>query len=93
MAHFFLCGLILCIGFTIRAFQDGLVWPLGIDLVVIDVLLLTLIPRLVHWQARPDQAGRSVQRGHRRDLRIPAFSPLCSCEADRSPVFHSLPPH
>ena len=36
MAHFFLCGLILCIGFTIRAFQDGLV--------VIDVLLLTLIP-------------------------------------------------
>lgn len=44
MAHFFLCGLILCIGFTIRAFQDGLVWPLGIDLVVIDVLLLTLIP-------------------------------------------------
>ena len=37
-------GLILCIGFTIRAFQDGLVWPLGIDLVVIDVLLLTLIP-------------------------------------------------
>ena len=42
--HFFLCGLILCIGFTIRAFQDGLVWPLGIDLVVIDVLLLTLIP-------------------------------------------------
>ena len=34
----------LCIGFTIRAFQDGLVWPLGIDLVVIDVLLLTLIP-------------------------------------------------
>ena len=44
MAHFCLCGLILCIGFTIRAFQDGLVWPLGIDLVVIDVLLLTLIP-------------------------------------------------
>ncbi|MCI5689782.1 MAG: hypothetical protein MR286_02660, partial [Clostridiales bacterium] len=44
MAHFFLCGLILCIGFTVRAFQDGLVWPLGIDLVVIDVLLATLIP-------------------------------------------------
>ena len=44
MAHFFLCGLILCLGFTVRAFQDGLVWPLGIDLVVIDVLLLTLIP-------------------------------------------------
>ena len=37
MAHFFLCGLILVIGFTVRAFQDGLIWPLGIDLVVIDV--------------------------------------------------------
>ncbi|MDY4431457.1 hypothetical protein, partial [Evtepia sp.] len=44
MAHFFLCGLVLCILFTIRAFQDGLVWPLGIDLLVIDLLLLTLIP-------------------------------------------------
>ena len=44
MAHFCLCGLILVIGFTVRAFQDGLIWPLGIDLVVIDVLLLTLIP-------------------------------------------------
>lgn len=44
MAHFFLCGLILCLGFTARAFQDGLVWPLGVDLVVIDVLLVTLIP-------------------------------------------------
>ena len=44
MAHFFLCGLILVIGFTVRAFQDGLIWPLGIDLVVIDVLLATLIP-------------------------------------------------
>ena len=44
MAHFFLCGLILCILFTVRAFQDGLVWPLGIDLIVIDILLLTLIP-------------------------------------------------
>lgn len=44
MAHFFLCGLILCIGFTVRAFQDGLVWPLGVDLAVIDVLLLALVP-------------------------------------------------
>ena len=44
MAHFFLCGLILCIGFTIRAFQDGMVWPLGVDLAVIDVLLAALIP-------------------------------------------------
>ena len=87
MAHFFLCGLILCIGFTIRAFQDGLVWPLGIDLVVIDVLLLT------HWQARPDQAGRSVQRGHRRDLRIPALPRSVPVRRTGSPVFHSLPPH
>lgn len=44
MAHFFICGLILCIIFTVRAFQDGLVWPLGVNLVVIDLLLLTLIP-------------------------------------------------
>lgn len=44
LAHFFLCGLILCLAFTVRAFQDGLVWPLGIDLAVIDLLLLTLIP-------------------------------------------------
>jgi len=43
MAHFFFCGLILCVLFTIRAFQDGLVWPLGIDLVVIDALLVSLI--------------------------------------------------
>lgn len=42
MAHFFFCALLLVILFTIRAFQDGLVWPLGIDLVVIDVLLITL---------------------------------------------------
>ena len=44
MAHFFLTALILVIGFTIRAFQDGLIWPLGVDLVVIDLLLITLIP-------------------------------------------------
>ncbi|MEG2000274.1 MAG: hypothetical protein RR053_02630 [Evtepia sp.] len=45
MAHFFLCGLILCLGFTFRAFQEpALVWPLGVDLVVIDLLLITLIP-------------------------------------------------
>lgn len=44
MAHFFLTGLVLVIGFTIRAFRDGLVWPLGVDLVVIDLLLITLIP-------------------------------------------------
>ena len=44
MAHFFVCGLILCVAFTVRAFQDGLVWPLGIDLVVIDLLLVALIP-------------------------------------------------
>lgn len=44
MAHFFVAGLILCLGFTLKAFQEGLVWPLGVDLVVIDVLLATLIP-------------------------------------------------
>lgn len=43
MAHFFSCGLVLVILFTIRAFQEGLIWPLGIDLVVIDALLITLI--------------------------------------------------
>ncbi len=43
MAHFFFCCLILCVAFTVRAFQEGLIWPLGIDLVVIDILLLTLI--------------------------------------------------
>lgn len=43
MAHFFACGLILVILFTVRAFADGLIWPLGIDLVVIDVLLITLV--------------------------------------------------
>lgn len=42
MAHFFLCALVLCVLFTMRAFGDGLVWPLGIDLVLIDVLLITL---------------------------------------------------
>jgi hypothetical protein len=44
MSHMFVCGLILVLGFTVRAFQDGLVWPLGAALVVIDLLLLTLIP-------------------------------------------------
>lgn len=44
MAHFFLCGLILCLLFTYYAFQNELEWPLGVDLIVIDVLLLTLIP-------------------------------------------------
>lgn len=44
MAHFFLCGLILALAFTYMAFQKGLVWPLGIDLVVIDILLFVLIP-------------------------------------------------
>ena len=28
---------------TIRAFADGLIWPLGIDCVVIDILLISLI--------------------------------------------------
>ncbi len=44
MAHFFACCLILCLLFTYHALQLGLIWPLGIDLIVIDILLLTLIP-------------------------------------------------
>ena len=44
IAHFFATGFILCVGFTLKAFQDGLVWPLGIDLIVIDVLLAVLVP-------------------------------------------------
>lgn len=43
MAHFFACGLLLCIIFTVRAFKDGLIWPLGIDLAVIDLLLFVLV--------------------------------------------------
>lgn len=43
MAHFFGSGLILCLMFTQIAFDRGLVWPLGVDLVVIDVLLITLV--------------------------------------------------
>ena len=55
MAHFFLTALILVIGFTIRAFQDGLIWPLGVDLVVIDLLLITLIP--AWYTEKPALAG------------------------------------
>lgn len=44
MAHFFACCLLLTLTFTYVAFQKGLVYPLGIDLLVIDVLLATLIP-------------------------------------------------
>ncbi|MBQ5583516.1 MAG: hypothetical protein IIU74_02115 [Ruminiclostridium sp.] len=43
MAHFFFCALILVVLFTVRAFADGLIWPLGIDCVVIDILLISLI--------------------------------------------------
>lgn len=43
MAHFFACGLLLCIIFTVRVFKDGLIWPLGIDLAVIDLLLFVLV--------------------------------------------------
>ena len=43
MAHFFFCALILVVLFTIRAFADGLIWPLGSDCVVIDILLISLI--------------------------------------------------
>jgi len=43
MAHFFACGLVLCLTFTYVAFQRGLVWPLGVDLIFIDALLATLV--------------------------------------------------
>ena len=43
MAHFFAVALALVILFTIRALQEGMVWPLGIDLVVIIGLLVFLI--------------------------------------------------
>jgi hypothetical protein len=42
MAHFFVCCLILDICFTIHAFQIGLMWPLGIDLLVIAILFAVL---------------------------------------------------
>lgn len=44
VAHFFVCCLIMVILFTVHAFKEGMVWPLGIDLVVITLLLITLIP-------------------------------------------------
>ena len=70
MAHFFLTALILVIGFTIRAFQDGLIWPgPGGDRPAAD----HPHPRLVHREACPDQAGRRVQPGHRHHLPVPAF--------------------
>ncbi len=43
-AHFFASALVLTLTFTYMAFKRGLVWPLGVDLVVIDLLLLTLVP-------------------------------------------------
>ena len=42
MAHFFFACFIMTCLFTIKAFSMGLVWPLGIDLIVIDVLLICL---------------------------------------------------
>lgn len=44
MAHFFGCSLVLTLMFTYIAFQKGLILPLGVDLILIDLLLLTLIP-------------------------------------------------
>lgn len=42
MAHFFGACLVMTILFTIEALSLGLVWPLAIDLIVIDILLLCL---------------------------------------------------
>jgi len=43
MAHFFFTGLVLCILFTMHAVTHDMLWPLGIDLIVIDILLVSLI--------------------------------------------------
>lgn len=43
-AHFFASALVLTLTFTYMAFKRGLVWPLGVDLIVIDALLITLVP-------------------------------------------------
>ena len=43
VAHYFVGALAMVVLFTIYAFQNGMIWPLGIDLVVIDILLVTLI--------------------------------------------------
>lgn len=42
MAHFFLGALVLVVLFTIEAINLGMMWPLGADLIVIDVLLVAL---------------------------------------------------
>ncbi len=55
MAHFFVCGLILCLLFTAHAFQQGMVWPLGIDLIVIDVLFASLV---VGWYTESPAVGK-----------------------------------
>ena len=44
LAHFFACCLVLTIIFTYMSFKRGLIWPLAVDFVLIDLLLLTLIP-------------------------------------------------
>ena len=44
MANFFIPCLILNTLFLVRCIQDGLIFPLGIAVVVIELLLLTLIP-------------------------------------------------
>lgn len=43
MAHFFFTGLVLCALFTLYAVTHNMLWPLGVDLIVIDVLLISLI--------------------------------------------------
>ena len=72
MAHFFLCGLILCLGFTVRAFQDGLVWP-GYRPGGHRRPAPHPHPCLVRRQALLGQAGRCVQPGDWCDLSLPAF--------------------
>ncbi len=44
MANFFIPCLIMNTLFLVTCVQQGLMWPLGIDVIVIEVLLITLIP-------------------------------------------------
>ncbi len=44
LANFFIPCLIMNSLFLVYCLQNGLIWPLGIDVIVIEALLLTLIP-------------------------------------------------
>ncbi|HHV73006.1 MAG TPA: hypothetical protein GXX38_10450 [Clostridia bacterium] len=44
IAHFFGIGFLLVVSFTVKALQLGLVWPLGVTLMIICALLFVLPP-------------------------------------------------